>query len=133
MNTLGSLTHLVFLFDPSHRQNPAWIWLNKSSLEYQQKSLLYSLLQVLNMLAITAKTNKFKEQTNKHKELPWAHKFYLFYHNNINFIILNRYNYINMENLGNPYGFLQDSPIVYYYYYYNTELSFNQVWTPYAA
>ena len=37
-----------------------------------------------------------------------------------------------MENLGNPYEFLQDSPIVYYYYY-NTELSFNQVWTPYAA
>ena len=130
MNTLGSLTHLVFLFDPSHRENPAWIWLNKSSLEYQQKSLLYSLLQELNMLAITAKTNKFKEQTNKHKELPWAYKFYLFYHN-INIIILNRY-YINMENLGNPYGFLQDSPIVYYYYY-NTELSFNQVWTPYAA
>ena len=57
--------------------------------------------------------------------------FYSFYHNNINFIILNRYNYINMENSGNPYGFLQDSPIVYYYYY--TELFFNQVWTPYAA
>ena len=26
------------------------------------------------------------------------------YNNNINFIILNRYNYTNMVNLGNPYG-----------------------------
>ena len=34
------------------------------------------------------------------------------YNNNINFIILNRYNYTNMVNLGNPYGLLQDSSIV---------------------
>ena len=36
---------------------------------------------------------------------------------NINFIILNRYNYTNMGNVGNPYGLLQDSPIVYFIFF----------------
>ena len=49
------------------------------------------------------------------------------YNNNINFIILNRYDYTNMVNLGNPYRILQDSPIVSFY------LIFYQVWTPHKA
>ena len=48
----------------------------------------------------------------------------LFFYN-INFIILHRYNYTNMGNFGNPYGLLQDSPVVYFFFY--------QVWTPYVA
>ena len=77
MNTLGSLTHLVFLFDPSHRENPAWIWLNKSSLEYQQKNLLYSLLQELNMLAITAKKKQIQRTNKQAKELAGAYVLFI--------------------------------------------------------
>ena len=57
--------------------------------------------------------------------------FLLVHNNNINFIILNRHNYTIMENLGNPYRLLQDSPIVYFLFIYF--YVFYQVWTPYAA